>query len=123
MVGAGLERADDRCTACRLNRKHSWEIIRDPTGGAQLGEGFPHSDQPSPAAGGIDDYLRKGPAELKRELEAEGLLALDPIRLAQGGEIERAGFRRVGPCCLTTVTNVAVQQEEVPGKHANLREN
>ena len=64
----------------------------------------------------------KRPAELHRELEPERLLALDPIRLPQGREVERAGLGGVGSRGAAAIADVAVEEDQVAAEGANLGE-
>jgi hypothetical protein len=52
---------------------------------------FPHADQAGAAARWIEDHVRKLPAELLGQFQAHRLLALDPVRLLQGRDIEPSG--------------------------------
>ena len=58
--------------------------------GLQLGEGLPHADQPGAAAGRIEDHVGQVPAELLGQFQPHRLLAFDPIRLLERGDVEPA---------------------------------
>src|ERR1041385_8449930 len=92
MVGAGLERLDDGGAAFGLDREHPRQPAFDPSRGAELLEDLPHPDEAGAAAGGIQDRVRQRPAEALRDLEAEGLLPFDPVRLPEGREGEGADY-------------------------------
>ena len=89
-----LKRAHDRGATFRLHRHHPRAFGTDPPQCFQFFECLPHADQTGPAAGGIDDDIRKSPAELLKELKSHRLLPLDPIRLLQGGEVHPSLVRR-----------------------------
>src|SRR5260221_7724975 len=81
LLRPAFEGADHRCTPGRLHCVEARQGVADPTGVPKLVEGLPHPDEPGAAAGWINDRGREMPVELLRQLEAHGLLALDPVRL------------------------------------------
>ncbi len=94
---AGLERADHRRAAGRLGGHEPGRRPGQPAQLAQLGEGLGDADQPDPAAGRVDDHLRRAPAELLGDLQAHRLLALDPVRLLERRDVEPAVAGGDGP--------------------------
>src|SRR6266702_7517519 len=77
--------------AARLDGVHARQRPAQPTGLAELLKRLPHPDETSATAGRIDDRVGKPPAELLRQLEAERLLSLDAIGLAQRRDVDRTG--------------------------------
>ena len=55
---------------------------------------FPHADDTFTAARRVDDRVRQVPIELLGELDRERLVAFDPVRFAQGRDVEEAAFLR-----------------------------
>ncbi len=53
-----------------------------------LFEGLPHADEADASAGGVEDGVGVGPAELLDELVAHGLFAFDAEGLFEGGDVE-----------------------------------
>src|SRR5438045_7455225 len=84
LLRPAFEGADHRCAPGRLHRVEAWQGVADPTGVPKLVEGLPHPDEPRATASWINDRGREMPVELLRQLEAHGLLALDPVRLPEG---------------------------------------
>src|ERR1043166_6675235 len=74
------------------------------------------------APGGIQDRVRQGPGELLRQLDAQGLLPLDAIRLSQGGENARPAFGGPGAARLPAVADVALLETEIGAEGADLGE-
>ena len=62
----------------------------EPAERLQLVERLPHADQAGAAAGRVEDHVGQPPAELLGQLQPHRLLALDPVRLLQRGEVEPA---------------------------------
>src|SRR5262249_31567777 len=90
---AGFEGAHDGSAARRLYRDHARALFPEKADRLELRERLPHADQAGAAAGRIKHDVRQLPAELLGELEAHGLLALDPVRLLQGRGIEPSDLR------------------------------
>ena len=67
-------------------------MVGEPPHLGQLGESLPHADEPCATARRVEDHVGEGPAELLGELEAHGLLALDPVRLLEGRHVEPTHF-------------------------------
>ena len=67
----------------------------DPAERVQVSqERAPHPDQAGAAAGRIEDDVRKPPSDLLGDLVAQGLLALEPERLAERRDVPPLGRRR-----------------------------
>ena len=84
LLGALLERADDRRTALGLHRHHPrprWRL--HPADRLHLLERLPHADHAGAAAGRIDDPVGLLPVHLLGELVGHRLLAFDAVRLLQ----------------------------------------
>src|SRR5690606_24004377 len=112
----------DGRTAITLHRVHPRQLSVYPAGLAQLAKALPHPDQPGAAAGRVNDRVGHGPPELLGDLQRQGLLALDAVRLAQRAEIERTlGYRECARLP-ATIANVTVEQYEVSAERSNLRE-
>ena len=79
---------DNRRTALGLHRDHPRPVPANPAELLQLGECLPHSDQPRAPAGGINHHIGQRPIHLLSQLVAQGLLALNAVRLLQGGHLE-----------------------------------
>ena len=93
VFGALLVGFHHRRAAGRLHRDHARAPCTDEADFFQFGERLPHADQSGAAASRIEDHIRYLPIELFGQLKSHGLLALDPVRLLQGGGIEPADFR------------------------------
>src|SRR5881409_1746751 len=87
---AGLERTHDRRAALGLDGEHPRAVSAYQAQRLELRESLPHTDDAGAAAGRIDDRVRQPPAQLLGELETHGLFALDPIRLLERAQVERA---------------------------------
>src|SRR5713101_4929428 len=83
----GLEPSDDGRAPRGLHAVEAGRLSVEPAGAGELRERLPHADQSGAATGGVHDRIGQGPAELLRELEPEGFLALDTVRLAQRGHV------------------------------------
>ena len=101
LLGALLERADDRRAVLGLDRHHPRPAAgADPANPLDFLEGFPHADHAGAAAGRIDDPVRPLPVHLLGELVGHRLLAFDAIRLFQRRHVipaERPAFFRRHP--------------------------
>ena len=62
--------------------------LLDPAELLHLFEGLPHADEAYAAAGGVEDGVGVGPAELLDELVAHGLFAFDAEGLLERGDVE-----------------------------------
>src|SRR5206468_3613402 len=94
MHGALAPGPHDRRAAFGLDRDHARPLRTDQAERLQLGEAFPHADQPRAPARRVEDQVGKRPAELPSKLEAHRLLALDPIGLLQRRHVEPAARGR-----------------------------
>ena len=90
MLAALLPGPHDRCAARHLDDRELRGRSAQKAQPAEFGEGLRHANDAGAAAGRIDDPVRQPPAELFGDLEAHRLLALDAVRLAQGGKIPKA---------------------------------
>ena len=117
---AGLERLHDGRAAARLYGIHPRQRSTQPSRLAQLLERLPHPDETGATAGRIDDRVGKLPAKLLRQLEAERLLSLDAIGLAQRRDVDRAGVVGVQASRDAAVADVAVEQHEIRAEGADL---
>mmetsp|Transcript_10049 Transcript_10049/g.40585 ORF Transcript_10049/g.40585 Transcript_10049/m.40585 type:complete len:500 (+) Transcript_10049:1467-2966(+) len=80
----------------------------------ELAERLPHADEPGSAAGGVhDDVGEVVPAKLLHELEAHGLLTLDPVRFLEGGGVEPVHLLFAAADDLAAVVDVAVDAPDV----------
>jgi hypothetical protein len=76
-------------------------------------EGLPHADEADSAAGGVEDSVGVGPAQLLDEFVAHGLLAFDAERLFQGGDVEPAFALRAFGDHAAAVGDESVDQRDV----------
>src|SRR5690606_3652065 len=67
-----------------------------------------------------EDGRGEAPSELEGKFEAERLLALDPVRLAQGGEIQGPRLGRPGPRGLAAIADMSAEQDEFPAEGHDL---
>ena len=63
-----------------------------PSQRSQFAKRLPHADQSCAAARRVENDVGKSPAHLLGQFQPHRLLALDPIGLLQGREIEPAAF-------------------------------
>ena len=85
---------DERRAALGLDRDEARLAGLDPAHRGQLLVGLPDADEPGAAPGGIDEHIGRVPAELLGQLEADGLLALEPVGLLERGQVEPADLGR-----------------------------
>ena len=91
--GCGLEGPDDRGATLGLHRDQPGQAVADPAQLLHLAQRLVDADQPHPAAGRIQDEVRDLPVELLGDLVPHGLLALETVRLGEGGDLLVAGSR------------------------------
>ena len=75
---------NNRSASGRLHADHVRALGADETQLLHLVEGLPHAEQANAAAGGINNALRKFPAQLLGDFVAHGLFAFDAVRLLRG---------------------------------------
>src|SRR5881628_1209514 len=121
-VGPGLEGPDDRRAPRGLDAVQARRFAFEPAGARQFGERLPHADQSGAAPRGVHDRIGQTPAELLRELEAQGLLALDAVGLAQRGHVHGPSLGGVRAGRFSAVTDVTVHQRQVAAEAADLAE-
>src|SRR6185436_9363466 len=92
------------------------------SGLSQLKKRAPHPDQPSTAAGGIDDCVRQGPAQLLSQFQAQRLLALDAVGFAKRRDVERSGSRRQLARGTSAIADVTVDEAQFCAEGPNLCE-
>src|ERR1044072_8967594 len=85
---SALECANNRRTTTCLNRKHTRPLWTNPSKRLHFIECFPHSNEPSPAASGIKNYVWQFPVELLRQFITKRLLPFDAIWFPECGHIE-----------------------------------
>src|SRR2546430_5069727 len=101
-----------------LFRSRSFE----PAGAHELLERLPHADQAGAATRGVHDRMGQRPPELLRELEAQRLLTLDTVGLAQRRHVHGAGLRGVRAGRFAAVPDVTVHEDQVAAEAADLAE-
>src|SRR6185369_8526312 len=109
---ARLEGPDHRRAAGGLYRVQPRGGSLNPSGLSQLKKRAPHPDQPSAAAGGIDDCVRQGPAQLLSQFQAQRLLALDAVGFAKRRDVERSGSRRQLARGTSAIADVTVDEAQ-----------
>ena len=114
--------ADHRRAAGGLHRHHARAPGADEADGLQLGEGLPHADQAGAAAGGIEDDVRHLPPQLFGQFQPHGLLALDPVGLLEGRDVEPAGLGLALADDLAAIIDQAVDAVDGGALQLDLRE-
>ena len=83
-----LEGADNRSTTSRLYGHHPRSVAVYPPKFLHFRKGLPHANQPRPPTGGVNDHVGQPPTHLLGNFVTHRFLALDPIGLFKGGEVE-----------------------------------
>ncbi len=90
MTHAIVKRLDNRRASFGLHRNHFWTFRSDPAQRFEFLERFPHSDDPSPAAGRIQNRIGQFPVKLLGEFHSHRLFAFRAIRFFERRDIEPA---------------------------------